>query len=263
MNERALERDHLYEFAFLALTLAHGVDDHLSAFEIESLTDRLYRHHTGWSQREVQDVVQDALRTYTAAPDRWERAREACQKLAAHLDADGRQRALDDLLQIARADGVLHDAERQFVAKIAAFWQAKSARIPEDWTLLHDLAYLYVALALGTDHDLSGDEVQRIRHSIATGPLAPPDPEQVAQVLQQTLAFYTRHADATTREAIGERLRDALTPEQRTDVLTRLVEIANADDRFLDAEEDLLNALAMTWDVDAGALYDPPGPQES
>lgn len=258
MTEPISQREHLFEFAYLALTLAHGVDDHLSAFELESLADRLYRHHAGWSQREVQDVVQEALRAYSLAPDRWERAREACHRLATQLDVRQRQQALDDLLQIARADGIVHDAERQFVAKIAAFWQARGARVPADWTLLHDLAYLYVALALGADEDLSEHEVQQIRQSIAAGPLAPADPERVAMVLQETLGFYTRHADPSTREAVTERLRDALTAEQRTDVLARLIALANVDDRFLDAEEDLLNGLAMTWDVDAGVLYDPP-----
>ena len=255
MNTRTADREALFEFAFLALALAHGVDDHLSAFELESLSDRLYRHHPGWSQPEVEAVVQDALRTYAAAPDRWARARQACLRLGQTFSQPERQQALDDLLQIARADGVMHEAERQFVAKIAAVWQTREAHVPDGWTVLHDLVYLYLALALGTDQHLADEELQRIRHSIAAGPLAPPDEAAIPLVLQQALNFYVQHASGATRESVAERLRQALAPDQRADVLARLVEIANADDRFLDAEEDLLNGLAMVWDVDPGVLY--------
>ncbi len=252
------ERTTLYEFALLALALAHGTDDHLSAFELESLADRLYLHHMGWSREEVQSVVQDALHTYTASPDRWERARQAGLLLAHALDADAREQALNDLLLIARADGVVLESERQFVAKIAAFWNATSANLPGGWTLLHDLAYLYLALALGADDDLSGDELARIRHAIASGPLAPPDPGAVGVIVREALQFYTTHSEPSTRESVAARLGEALGEAQRQAVLASLVELANADDRFLDAEEDLLNGLAMAWDVDPGALFDPP-----
>ena len=255
MKPHAADREALFEFSLLALALAHGVDDHLSAFELESLADRLYRHHPGWSQQEVQAVVQDALRTYATASDRWERARQACRHLGATLSHTEREQALDGLMQIARADGILHDAERQFVAKIASIWHVRGARVPEGWTALHDLAYLYLALAVGTDAHLAEEELVRIRRSIATGPLAPPNADVIPAVLRETLDFYTPHPDATTRETVMTRLSEMLTPEQRADVLARLVEIANADDRFLDAEEDLLNALVLVWDVDPGVLY--------
>ncbi len=252
------ERAALYEFALLALSLAHGIDDHLSAFELESLSDRLYRHHPGWTQREVHDVVQDALHTYTAAPDRWERARQACVRLAQTLGPSGRQQALDDLLQIARADGLVLEAEKQFVAKIASFWHAAAPHLPEGWTLLHDLVYLNLALALGADEDLTAREMATIRQAVASGPLAPLDQESLSVVIRETLQFYTNHREGVTREAAANRLGNALAPEQRTTILASLIEVANADDRFLDTEEDFINGLVMAWDVDPGVLYDPP-----
>ncbi len=253
----AAPRSALLDFAFVALTLAHGVDDHLSAFELEALADRLYRHHPGWSQRDVQGVVQEALHAYALAPDRWAAAREACIRLGQSLDADARAQAIEDLTLVARADGVLEEGERQFVAKIAAFWKQEQAALPEGWTLVHDLTYLYLALAYGTDRELTDAEMGQIRHGVATGPLAPADADTLPAIVREALTFFARHPGAATRERVVARLGQALDEGQRGDVLGFLVQVANADGRFLDDEEDLLNAIAMEWGVDAGPMYSP------
>jgi uncharacterized tellurite resistance protein B-like protein len=239
-------RDTLYHFAYLSVTLAHGADGDLSPLEVDALIDRLHRHYIGWSMDAARAVAYQALSDYRDATDRWAGAQQACHYLAAHLDADERDQALEDLLRVAQADGIVKSGELEFVNQVAVYWHAVGTPVPAQWTSSHDLAYLYLSLALGADGDLGPRERDFIDRRLGEGG---------DEVLEEARVFYADHHDQQTRDIILRRLRDRWPSADRAHMLRDLVSLANADGRFMDEEEDLINSLLYAWDIDPAQLY--------
>jgi uncharacterized tellurite resistance protein B-like protein len=240
------QRDTLYHFAYLAVTLAHGADGDLNPLEVDALVDRLHRHYTGWSLDAARAVAYQALADYRDATDRWAGAQQACHYLAAHLDEQERDRALDDLLRVAQADGIVRSGELEFVNQVAVYWHAVGTPVPAEWTTRHDLAYLYLTLALGVDDNLSTRERAFIDKRIGEG---------ADGILSEARTFFEEHNDRQTRGIVMRRLRDRWPQEDRAHMLRDLVSLANADGRFMDEEEDLINSLLYAWDIDPAQLY--------
>lgn len=123
-----------------------------------------------------------------------------------------------------------------------------------EWSVLHDLAYIFLVLAHGTDHDLTETEVQVMLKKLHEWrPLdAPADMESVLEVAGEA---YSMGEDGQRLKRSIDSVRKSLPREQRMAALNDLVKIANADGIFLDNEEDLINHLLSAWDVDPYANY--------
>lgn len=128
----------------------------------------------------------------------------------------------------------------------------------DSWSVLHDLAYVYLVLAHGADDDLSDTEVQVMLNKLHEWQPEVP-PADVRRMFRLALDEYAKGADSERLEAAILSVREGLPHEQRKAALTDLVKIANADGLFLDDEEDLINHLQAAWDVDAYANYAPHG----
>lgn len=139
--------------------------------------------------------------------------------------------------------------------------------VEEDWGVLHDLAYIFLVLAQGTDDDLTETEVQVMLNKLREW--KPGDaPADVLTVLETARnAYGSKHGygrsdeEERLRTAIAS-VRQSLPRAQRMAALNDLVKIANADGVFLDNEEDLINHLLTLWDVDAYAGYGSHGSKE-
>ncbi len=239
-------RDTLYHFAYLAVTLAHGADGDLNPLEVDALIDRLHRHYVGWSMDAARAIAFQALADYRDAADRWAGAQQACHYLAAHLDAHERDQALDDLLRVAQADGIVRSGELEFVNQVAVYWHAVGTPVPPDWTSNHDLAYLFLTLALGADGNLGPREIAFIDTRLG---------DDSETVFAEARTFYVAHNDSQTQSIVLRRLRDRWPESDRAHMLRDLVSLANADGRFMDEEEDLINSLLYAWDIDPAQLY--------
>lgn len=129
---------------------------------------------------------------------------------------------------------------------MSASWDASSW--DETWTLTHDLALLFVALAYGTDRRLSDDEIDVITrvlehwNSDVSG-------EAIREIIVEVMTvLLEEHARTEVRRSIG-RLGRALSQEELSRVLTQLHYIAEADGIVLRREEHLIATLAEAWSL--------------
>lgn len=117
----------------------------------------------------------------------------------------------------------------------------------QEWTRVHDLALVYLALAYGTDYELTDKELSRITERLqewqeGTGPV-----QETHEVVLEAMSIYlTEHASGEVAHAI-ESLGQTLSEEERERVLTDIVHIAEADGIMLTNERGLISVLASVW----------------
>lgn len=118
----------------------------------------------------------------------------------------------------------------------------------DTWTLVHDLALLFVALAYGTDRRLSDDEVSTITRALKHWkPEASDDAIREIIVEAMTVLIDDRASDEVNRSV--ERLGEELSEEGLTRVLEQVTRIAEADGILLRREEHLIGTLAEAWSL--------------
>lgn len=260
------DRTQLRRLAFLYLTMAHRSDDYLSDSELESVTRMLCTRGGLDSRDAVQTVLMEALDDYVGASEKAAEARLIAEALNEALTQEQKKCILDDLKEVAEADGVLLRNERGMLRALANAWDIDGnirAPQPRDgtWGVVHDLAYIFLVLAHSTDNDLSDTEMQVMYNKLREWePSVPPD--EVERVLQEAMSRYAEGQDDERLDAAIESVRNVLPREQRMAALNDLVKIANADGVFLDDEEDLINHLLTAWEVDPYANYGPHGSKD-
>ena len=116
------------------------------------------------------------------------------------------------------------------------------------WTQTHDLALLYVALAYGTDHDLSDDEVVAITGALKDWGVVPNDAHVQEIVMEAATAFLEGDAKAELSRAI-DTLGGSLAPDERRRALTDVIRIAEADGVLLEREQGLISRVADAWSL--------------
>jgi uncharacterized tellurite resistance protein B-like protein len=132
--------------------------------------------------------------------------------------------------------------------------ETREGLVVHDWSVLHDLAFIYLMLAQGTDRELSEAEIQIILRRLQEWkPTLGPD--DVLAILHAAQARYSEGLDETALLASIVAVKEGLPERQRMAALGDLIQIANADGVFLDNEEDLINNLMTAWDVDPYATY--------
>ena len=257
-------RGQLRNLALLYLAMAHGTDQYLGDNELHRLTERLQQRFPDRDPEEIREVVLEALSVYLEADDTLETATYAMMSLRSDLSPEQCESVLEDLMQVAEADGIILGNERGLLASLAECWgvlltpeqQRRTVR-PRDvepWTMLHHLAFIYLMLAHGTDNELSEQEVQVMHKKLQEW-----EPGRSGEALHRVVAAakerYAEGPDEGTWQASVQAVKAALPEDQRMAVLNDLVKIANADGYFLDDEEDMINTLMHAWELGAHSSY--------
>lgn len=116
----------------------------------------------------------------------------------------------------------------------------------DTWTRAHDLALLYLALAYGTDAELTDDELEAI-----TSHLQPWRPDfalpDVQEVVIEAMAVFLEQDGAAEVARSIKSLTEVLSQEERERVMEDIVAIAEADGVLLSTERSLINTLARSW----------------
>lgn len=121
--------------------------------------------------------------------------------------------------------------------------------VPDDWTTTHDLAVVYIALAYGTDHELSDAELEVLKDALQAWESM--DERTVKDLIVEAAAVCTgEEAEAEVRRAVQE-LKSALSPSERRDTIRHLIRIAEADGVLLEREQGLIHTLADVWSLKA------------
>lgn len=247
-----------HDLALVYIALAYGTDHDLSDEELNALTRAL----SAWDDffaEDVREVVLEALAVYLEGTPGVEVAR-TIQSLAQTLSPMQRRQALQDVMRIAEADGILLSSEQSLISALAGAWHVKALEqhlldqttanieaLPA-WSLLHDLSLVYVILAHSTDDDLSDAELQAITERLHEWQ---PDLEEAdtRQVLADVLQFY---AEEPGEKALGRSIgaiKEALPAIQRLVVLDDLHYIARADGDLGSHARDMIASLAQAWEV--------------
>ncbi len=128
---------------------------------------------------------------------------------------------------------------------------------PDAWTTAHDLAIVYIALAYGTDHDLSDSELRVLTEALQAWE-DQEDPTVQEVIVEAATVFVEGNAEAEVRQALRE-LRSVLSPQERRNTVRHLIRIAEADGVLLEREQGFIHTLAEAWslkDLSEGLLED-------
>lgn len=117
----------------------------------------------------------------------------------------------------------------------------------DDWTTTHDLAVVYIALAYGTDHELSDEEFRVLTEALQTW-ANQEDPTIREVIVEAATLFVEGDAEAAVQRAMQE-LRSALSPQERRNTVRHLIRIAEADGVLLEREQGFIHTLAEAWSL--------------
>ena len=261
------DRKHLLrDLALIYLTLAHGTDEDLSDEEVDTIAGELEEWQEEARRETVLSAIKEALALYER-DDALDQVNAAIRSIGEEVDGEDRQLILDDLVEIAMADGQYMHEESTFIGELADAWNVsahsgdrgdaghwargawtvlRSDGPAESWTPVHDLALIYLTLAFETDHDLDEDEVEAITAKISEW-IPGAGEEDVLGVVREVMETYVQgpkqrlFADAV--DAVGE----AVPQRQHEALLSDLRYVAEADGRILDAERRMIRDLARSW----------------
>jgi uncharacterized tellurite resistance protein B-like protein len=112
----------LHDLAILYLGLAQDADDDLDPEETKEVAARLRRWQPDKDPALIDHVIRDVSLSYQEEANTQE-VREAVRSLGETLSKERRQEIMGDLSEIARADGMVLQEEKNFVDHIARIWE--------------------------------------------------------------------------------------------------------------------------------------------
>lgn len=116
----------LHDLAVVYLALAHGTDAHLSQEELDRMMERLGAWDESLDDDQVRDIVLEAIVAYTER-DRDAEVTRAMLGIRADVSAVERLFALDDLIEIAEADGEVIESEKELISALRRIWALASS----------------------------------------------------------------------------------------------------------------------------------------
>ena len=118
-----------------------------------------------------------------------------------------------------------------------------------EWTPLHDLALLYLALVHGADAEISPGEMEVMATKLKDW-YPDADGAQLSRVTEDVMLMYVSESGHQMLETSVASLNEHLQKGQRIAVLNDLAEIASADGTLAPGEVSFIQELAMHWGVD-------------
>lgn len=236
----------LHDIAFLYVFLAADTDGTLSEVERELIITRLHTKMAEESVETIEQVVAEAERSLRSE----ERSVRAIIEALKYSRLSDEQRAalLGDLVEIARADGEIHDNETAFLRALARIW---SIDLPNAMgPAVHDLALVYLFMAIGTGHKLNG-----VKQDALTMQLRQWRPGLTPKAIQDILkdaAQQLQNAENGTLQGAIDALKKGLPDApQRRAILDAVMRIAQADGDLSGAELAFFIKLKVDLDLHA------------
>ena len=251
---------HAHDLTLVFLALAYSSDSTLTDSELDSISDALQRWRPEATREEIHEIVLESTAAFLES-DAEEEVLRSVRALGEALSLEKRRQALEDAMRIAEADGILLNSEQNILSIIAAVWDIRATKdrllsetlvdIEEhpEWSVLHDIAFLFIVMAHGADGELVDPEIAVMVERLSQWS---PDLTEsgVRAVLRSALEYYSTGPEAFDLEATVESVSDALPKAQRLVVLDDLMAIAEADGQFRTEEEEILETLSAAWRVD-------------
>jgi uncharacterized tellurite resistance protein B-like protein len=125
MDQRRL--DLLHKIAYLYCFFAHSTDSDFSLPEKEMIAERMRQWMSDVPKEEFQKFFATIVLSYMSHSQSMRNIKfaEITSQLRddAVLDPQSKQELLFDLIEIAKADGIVLDSEREFIETTAMFWE--------------------------------------------------------------------------------------------------------------------------------------------
>jgi uncharacterized tellurite resistance protein B-like protein len=184
---------------------------------------------------------------------------ECIQRVRDHSAPADRAAAVEDLIALALEDGEYSSLEARFIEAVARTWDVHLAEPdhrlwsiidgdgpPGSWSRIHDLAIVYIALAHGSDRDLTQPEIDAISRKLGEW-LPAALPSDVVVILSEALRVYADGPHPDVVDAAEARIREAVPAHQRDAIIGDLEYIAKADNVVLVEERAIIDRLARVW----------------
>lgn len=264
METQNHEREVIQDLALIYIALAHSTDQHLDDLEVDAIAERLRSWQSGAASMTVLSALKEAMENYVQ-DEAQERVHAAVRAVAEQVPEGELQRILDDLTEVAMADGkFLHD-EGSFIGELSRAWDVHAGDLRftrnnwwsvlndngtdgGSWTTLHYLALVYVNLAHGTDKDLSPTEIGAITAKLKEWVPDAGDDDMLG-VVQEVVTAYATGPDKRLFDEAVEVLREAVPRHQREALLSDLRYIAESDGVVLTEERQMIRRLSEAWHV--------------
>ena len=252
------EQTSAHSLALIYIALAYGTDYDLSDGEMKAIEQAL-RDRGDIEEENVQEVVTRAMDIYLEDQSGNEVVR-AMRRLKRDLGEEERRQALEKVVHVAEADGVLLSSERSLISTLADMWALKdvgnellfsstiSHKKKQSWTLLHDISLMHVVVAHSTDNELSEEEIQAMINRLQEWQPGMGE-EEVRSVLREVLAYYSAEPEEDELRSSVQSIKEALPVVQRLTVLDDLAYIAEIDGSFNEHEREMIAMLSQAWDI--------------
>ncbi len=254
-----------HDLSLIFIALAYGTDCDLSRDEQKVIVSALEEWQDRFPAEAAEEIVVEALVIYDKVDNVTPEVIRSMQNLKERLSEDEREQALQQVVRIAEADGVLLNSERSLITSLASVWELKETgqdllahvtareEAPPEWSLMHDIALMYVVVAHSSDDELHEDEIASIIHCFREW--QPYVPEQgIRDVLRDVLTYYANGPEQQTLEESARAILNQMSTGQRLAVLADLVTIAEADGTVNRFEREMISVLARAWMV--GVQFD-------
>ncbi len=120
---------------------------------------------------------------------------------------------------------------------------------PSEWSVLHDVALLYLALAHGTDLEIDpSEQVTMVEKLKAWYPEA--GLWRIRQVLQEVMLTYLGEHSRQMVDAAIASIKASMSKKERIGVLNDLAELATADGVIVPGEVSFIQQVARYWEVE-------------
>lgn len=111
----------MHDVALLFLSLVHGTDAQLDPSEVKAQRQRLKRWFPSAQSDQIQGTMDEVMLMYLSG-GRDQMVQTAAETLRQSLSFDQRVGILNDLADLASADGTIAPEEVAFIQQLAAYW---------------------------------------------------------------------------------------------------------------------------------------------
>ncbi len=242
----------MHDLALLFVALAYGTDRQLSEDETDVIVEILEAWSPDASGETVREVIVEALAVLTDERARAE-VNASIVRLGEELSEDERNRVLEQVNRIARADGILLRREEHLIGALAEAWSLRGLETSHEEAesgrdLIRRMAFLYVVVAHSTDDELSTAEIEAIVDRLR-GWDKTLDDEATRDVLREAIGLYAQEPDEKILGQTIAAIKNSLPPLRRLILLDDLYYIARADGGFSANEREMITSLAAAWEI--------------
>lgn len=120
---------------------------------------------------------------------------------------------------------------------------------PSEWSVLHDVALLYLALTHGTDFDIDPAEQVAMVERLKTW-YPEVGPYRARKILQEVMLTYLGEHSRQMIDAAMASIKASMSKDERIGVLNDLAELATADGTLVPGEVSFIQQLASYWELE-------------